>query len=131
MEKLTFRGGIYIILSFFYTQIERRIDMNWYQIACLVGIPTIGATVMTYLLVKVRHTVAETKALRKGVQALLRDRLYQCFYECSEKGEASIDERNNFMNMYEQYHSLWENGVMDDIKMRFLALPVETEKGDE
>lgn len=105
--------------------------MNWYQVACLVGVPTITATVMTYLIVKVKHTVAETKALRKGVQALLRDRLYQCFHQCSEKGEASIDERNNFLNMYEQYHSLGTNGVMDDIKVRFIALPVSVEKGEE
>lgn len=104
--------------------------MNGYQLACLIGIPTITTSIMTYLVLKVRHTVAETKALRKGVQALLRDRLYQCFHECSERKGASIDERNNFLNMYEQYHSLGSNGVMDDIKSRFIALPV-TEKGED
>lgn len=105
--------------------------MNGYQILCLVGVPTITTTVMTYLIVKVKHTVAETKALRKGVQALLRDRLYQCFHECSTKGGATIDERNNFLNMYEQYHSLGTNGVMDDIKNRFIALPVDVKEGEE
>ena len=58
-------------------------------------------------------------------EALLRDRLYWTYNHYNSKGYAPIYARENFTNMYNQYHSLGANGVMDDIKEKFESLPTE------
>lgn len=63
--------------------------------------------------------------LKQGVQALLRDRLYELYGRCIRKRYATIEERNNFINMYKHYHNLGQNGVMDNIKEKFLSLPTK------
>ena len=63
------------------------------------------------------------KAVRGGVQAILRDRLYQLYGYCEQKGYAKVYERENFDNMYKHYHNLGQNGVMDSYKKKFEALP--------
>lgn len=63
--------------------------------------------------------------LKQGVQALLRDRLYELYGKCIRKRYATIEERNNFINMYKHYHNLGQNGVMDNIKEKFLSLPTK------
>lgn len=67
----------------------------------------------------------EAKATKLGIQALLRDRLYWTYNHYNSKGYAPIYARENFTNMYNQYHSLGANGVMDDIKEKFESLPTE------
>lgn len=71
-------------------------------------------------------TEAELKATKLGIQALLRDRLYWTYNHYNAKGYAPIYARENFENMYNQYHSLGANGVMDDIKEKFENLPTES-----
>lgn len=66
----------------------------------------------------------DNDALKVAVQSILRDRLYSCYGICSRKGGASIDDRENFENLWSQYHTLGANGVMDDIHRKFLSLPV-------
>lgn len=70
-------------------------------------------------------TEAELQATKLGIQALLRDRLYWTYNHYNTKGYAPIYARENFENMYNQYHSLGANGVMDDIKEKFENLPTE------
>jgi len=65
------------------------------------------------------------KELKEGMQALLRDRLYELYGKCIRKRYATIEERNNFLNMYTRYHNLGQNGVMDNIKEKFLSLPTK------
>lgn len=67
----------------------------------------------------------KTEALEQGVQALLRDRLYQMYAHYMEKGCAPIYARENFENMYQKYHSLGANGVMDDYYKKFMEIPTE------
>ena len=66
-----------------------------------------------------------TEALEQGVQALLRDRLYQMYAHYMERGSAPIYARENFENMYRRYHNLGQNGVMDDYYKRFMEIPTE------
>ena len=60
-----------------------------------------------------------------AVQAILRDKLLQRFQLCRLQGYATSDDRQNFENMYVQYHSLGGNGVMDDVRQKFFALPLD------
>lgn len=75
-----------------------------------------------------RDAKLEADALKLGVQAMLRDRLYQLYRYCKKQGYAAEYERENFNNMYKQYHALGENGVMDDVHDKFLALPLFEEE---
>ena len=72
------------------------------------------------------HTTDEIQ--RQGIQAILRDRLYQLNRYCTtRKGYTTIDDRENFENMYQRYHSLGVNGVMDKTRAKFFELPTEEE----
>lgn len=76
---------------------------------------------------KIKANEEKTKAIQAGVQALLRDRLIAEYNEGLRKGYARIYDKENFENMYTQYHALGVNGVMDDIREKYRALPTEKE----
>lgn len=76
---------------------------------------------------KIKCNEERTEALKLGVQALLRDRLYAYYNKYSELKYAPIYARENFENIYKQYHNLGNNGVMDDIYRKFMELPTEDE----
>ena len=80
-----------------------------------------------YVLTKIKANDKKTESVQLGIQALLRDRLYYTYMKYSEKGYAPIYARENFENMYKQYHVLGANGVMDDIYKKFMQLPTERE----
>lgn len=63
------------------------------------------------------------EAVMTGVQAMLRDRLLQGYRYYESAGFADYDDRSNMENMYNAYHTLGKNGVMDDMHKKFLALP--------
>ena len=100
------------------------------------GIITLAFVVATW---KVKHYLDETekhnKKLRdelaaertaniKGTQALLRDRLLQGYHFFKRRGIVTYGEASAYQNMYEAYHSLGKNGVMDGIYEAFRKIPV-------
>ena len=99
--------------------------MTTYQVLCLIGIPSITSAIVAVLISKVVTGFKRMEALETGVQAILRDRLYQAYNHFIELGYAPLYARENFENMYQQYHNLGKNGVMDDIHTRFFELPSE------
>jgi hypothetical protein len=103
--------------------------MTPYQIFTMCFGSGILVTAWGYLFARLKKNQAENKALRLGIQALLRDRLYEKYEHYSELGYAPVRARENFENMWTQYHDLGKNGVMDDIHNKFLKLPTE-KKGD-
>ena len=64
-------------------------------------------------------------SIKRGVQALLRDRLLQGYKFYRQQGWADEDDRSNMENIYVQYHHLGANGVMDNLHDRFLGLPTD------
>lgn len=70
----------------------------------------------------------EAACLALGVQALLRNELIDSYNHYSDKGYAPIYARENFENMYQRYHNLGANGVMDDMHEDFFKLPYEPVK---
>ena len=103
--------------------------MTLYQILSLTFGSGLLITILTAVWKKIKTNEKKTESVQLGVQALLRDRLYSTYMRYSEKGYAPIYARENFENMYNQYHILGANGVMDDIYRKFMALPLE-EKED-
>ena len=77
------------------------------------------------ILPAIRFIFRRLQANDKGVQALLRDRLIQSYNYYMDKGYAPIYARQNWENMYTQYHNLGENGVMGNLHEMFMALPTE------
>lgn len=112
--------------------------MSVYQILSIVGIPTLVSIVFGIIIKRpLERKVAENErqqeetqrqnsAVLAGMQALLRDRLVNGYKHYINKGFADYDDRANMENMYNQYHALGQNGVMDHLRQRFLALPIET-----
>lgn len=76
---------------------------------------------------RMKRQDARQKALEFGVQALLRDRMLYCYNKYIDAGYAPIYAKENYENMYKQYHELGGNGVMTHLHEEFMALP--TEKG--
>jgi len=99
--------------------------MNTYQIFSLLFGSGVVLALFKYLHSKLSEQKTRTTALELGVQALLRDRLYQMYMHYSEKGFAPLYARDNFENLYRRYHELGANGVMDDYYHKFMQIPTE------
>lgn len=94
--------------------------MTLWQILCAFGIPS---AILSGIIAYVRKIQNDGKALKAGIQALLRAELIKSWEKWSERGYAPIYARENFENCWVQYHALGANGVMDNIHDRFLHLP--------
>ena len=111
--------------------------MTWYQILALIGIPSVVTAVLNHIERKaIRKEAAKAKAADKsdalalGVQALLRAQMIADYNHYSEKGWAPIYARENFENVWKQYEALGQNGVMEDIRKKFMALPTSRKENE-
>ena len=101
--------------------------MTIYQFLCLIGFPTMFVGGVSYIRTKMQKLRDENKALRLGVQALLRGQMISEYNKWSERGYAPIWAKENFENVWNNYHNLGANGVMDDIHEKFIDLPTNPE----
>lgn len=101
--------------------------MTRYQTISLLLGSGFLVSVMRYFFDRLKKTDQKTEAVCLGVQALLRDQLIHNYNYYKEKGYAPIYAKENFENMWQQYHSLGANGVMDEVHERFKKLPPEKE----
>lgn len=103
--------------------------MSIYETLCVIGVPALIVAVVsalfTYLCKQTKKNRDDTKAVKHGVQALLRAQMIEDYNKWSERGYAPIYARQNFENCWKHYHSLAANGVMDDIHNKFLCLPTD------
>ena len=99
-------------------------QLTVYQLLILFGFPTVFLAFCGYLVKKLK----ELAALKKGLQALLRNSLIDKIHEGLEKEYAPMYMRDNVANMYEQYHNLGKNGVMNDLYKDFMNLPTTKPK---
>lgn len=82
----------------------------------------------TFLVGIVVYVYVHIRALQKGVQALLRAQMIQYYNHYRDKGYAPIYARESFENCWIQYEKLGKNGVMQDIRAKFLALPTHDDE---
>ena len=73
------------------------------------------------------YTVSHIRALQRGVQALLRAQMIDLYNHYKAKGYAPLYARQSFESLWVQYERLGKNGVMSDIRTKFLALPTHEE----
>ena len=69
------------------------------------------------------------KAQNIGLQAVLKDLLKIRYLEWIKRGYAPMDSKDDLEHMYNAYHGLGANGVMDGLREKFLKLPEEKPKG--
>ena len=103
--------------------------MTSYQIISLLFGSGILASCFKYFYSRLKENNRKTESVQLGVQALLRSKMIDEYNKWSERGYAPIYARENFQNMYNQYHNLGMNGVMDDLLEKFKELP--TQKHEE
>lgn len=103
--------------------------MTSYQIVSLLFGSGILASCFKYFYSRLKENDRKTESVQLGVQALLRSKMIDEYNKWSERGYAPIYARENFQNMYNQYHNLGMNGVMDDLLEKFKKLP--TQKHEE
>ena len=99
--------------------------MSIWSIVCAFGIP---ALLLGYCIKKFKQQAAETEAMKKGIQALLRADMIKDYNHYTKKGYAPIYAKDNFENVYKNYHALGANGVMSSLYETFMALPTEGEE---
>ena len=99
--------------------------MSVYQWLCVLGIPGMIAGLLTFIKVQ----LATNKAIKLGVQAVLRNSLLQAYELYMARGYANYDEKSNVRNMYEQYEALGPNGIMEQKHADFIRLPDRPNNG--
>ena len=99
--------------------------MTLVQILTLLGVPTVLGTFIIYVVKRLHDSANKIKALEAGVQALLRAQMIDDYNHYSDKGFAPLYARQNFENLWLQYHALGANGVMDDIHRKFMEIPIK------
>ena len=95
--------------------------MSIYNWLCLLGIPGMLGGLFTFIGVQIK----QNKAMKLGLQAILRDRLLQAYKFYEHQGFASYDDKSNIQNIYNQYEALGPNGIMERKHFHFLELPEE------
>lgn len=100
-----------------------------YWLETLFGLIVTGLGVAVKWLHKKSKTEAQRQgAIEKGLQALLRSQMINDYNHYKDKGFAPIYAKENFENVWKQYHNLGVNGVMDSIHEEFMSLPTTKEE---
>ena len=76
------------------------------------------------MLISMANMIKGINTLKIGMQSMLRDRLLQAHGHYKEVGHISYQEMNNLLNMYDMYHKLGANGVMDEIIAEIKDIPI-------
>lgn len=97
--------------------------MNYIEIIGYILV-LIGSNLASVL---VSHYIG-IKRISKGLQTILRFEMENLFRKCLHKGFATLQDKATFNYLYEAYHPLGKNGVMDYMKDRMNKLPIEKAK---
>ena len=120
-----FNGIIALIFAVISWRVKRYLDSLTDREAELQSALAAKEEEIHAILAEDRARVEEIRvANNRGTQALLRDRLLQGYHFFMRRGVITYGEARSFENMYEAYHGLGKNGVMDGIYEKFKLIPV-------
>ena len=94
--------------------------MTVYNWLTILGVPGMLVALAGFI----RVQILQNRALKNGMQAILRDRLLQGYKHYISQGYADLDDRSNMENVYTQYKALKGNGDMRDLRRTFRHLPM-------
>lgn len=95
----------------------------WIEVL-FTGILGILTFVIKRALLQLKEEMKCQVAIRAGMQAILRDRILQAYHQYTRIGYCGVPDRENLKNMYDQYHALGANGVIDGLVEEVMSLPV-------
>lgn len=67
---------------------------------------------LRYLWKKQKEADARQRAVERGIQALLRDRILQAYYHYSDRRWITLHGLENVNALYREYHALGGNGAV-------------------
>ena len=106
--------------------------MTWLTILQFLGVPAVFSAAIIAVAAnfgrRIKENDKETKAVKLGVQAMLRAQMISEYNKAKDRGYAPIYAKDNYQNMWDNYHNLGANGVMDAIKDEYLAMPNRKEE---
>lgn len=106
-------------------QIVRFIMENWVNWLFL-GITGAAGYFYRRLAKRQKEESRGSKALREGVQALLRERIIETYNHYNDKGFCPIYAKESMRRLYTAYHTLGGNDVATELKDKILAMPTES-----
>ena len=71
-----------------------------------------------------RRQTEENKALKSGMLAILRDRLFAACFAALKQGEITADDYENIESLHQQYHALGGNHTGDTLYTRASGLQI-------
>lgn len=74
---------------------------------------------------KFKLSMTAQKAVNKGVQALLRDRIIQAYNHYMERGECPIYALDNVLALFKEYKALDGNGAIERLVGELKNLPID------
>lgn len=102
------------------------------DILFLIGVPGIVTLIFqgvyNSVSTRVRRGRSDDILIKEALQALLRDRLRQNFIQYREAGCIDLADKENFDNMYQIYHALGQNGVVNGMHDQIMSLPINSNR---
>lgn len=85
----------------------------------------------TRLVKLVAEIQSSNQAQNIGLQAVLKDLLKIRYLDWMHKGYAPMDAKDDLERMYQAYHNLGANGVLTELRNKFISLPVDPPQKEE
>lgn len=67
----------------------------------------------------------QQEAIIEGMLALMHDRIFSIYAECSKKEYATVEDIRNLEYLYRPYHALGGNGTGTELYERVMKMPTE------
>ena len=96
----------------------------WAEVVFAGAVSALGVG-YRHLIRRAKEQKAEQDAIRRGIQALLRDRIIQAYNHYTEKGNCPIYARDNIGTLYKDYQALGGNGTVAKLVEDLEKLPTE------
>ena len=88
----------------------------------ILGIPSIFTMTIWCIKSCIQYT-RQLKVLAKAQQAQMRSQLLEQYHNYIKDGYISEEHMEDWENQYQAYHSLGENGILDNRRNTLLKLP--------
>ena len=95
---------------------------NWIE-WLMLGVFSVVSFWHRKIMITISEDRAKNKAVAKGLEALLRDRIIDCYNKYEKKGVCPIYAKENVERLYLPYHELGGNDVATELVEQLLAMP--------
>ena len=92
------------------------------------AIPFAMGFLTRFIINETKKNSKKEKAIKNGVQALLRNELIRRYREYKAKGEISILDKENIEHMFTEYKNLGGNGTVKELMDDLLEVPTKVIK---